>query len=309
MVENKRGSALISALFIMTLVAIAATAMSTRLQLDIYRTRLTIASNKLYLASQAVTFWAMSELNNKKNNFLVANQQGKVAEFPKRLKIIYPQFTISGKLYDLQSRFNLNNLANPHFFSAFLRLLAEQKINLNTREVIALSTRHWLSPYQPGGDSDHFMNFYLQQNPPYFASNQPFQSFSEFRLVHGVNSKIAEIMSNSLTVLPEITPLNINTASPQILSTLRRGLKISEIEQILQARGKKGISTLKKITPLLKKLAIRSEQITLSSQYFLSIATVRSEDFSLTNFAIFKRNKNKQGKISVKLIHESLHAL
>ena len=62
---RNRGSALISALFIMTLVAIAATAMSTRLQLDIYRTRLTISSDKLFLASQAVTFWAMHTLSNE----------------------------------------------------------------------------------------------------------------------------------------------------------------------------------------------------------------------------------------------------
>ena len=62
---NKRGSALLSALFIMTLVAICATAMSMRLQLDIYRTRLTLDSDKLYLASQAVTFWAMDILSEQ----------------------------------------------------------------------------------------------------------------------------------------------------------------------------------------------------------------------------------------------------
>jgi general secretion pathway protein K len=48
------GGALLTALFIMTLVAIVATAMSTRLQLDIYRTRLIVTYDKLYLASQAI---------------------------------------------------------------------------------------------------------------------------------------------------------------------------------------------------------------------------------------------------------------
>jgi general secretion pathway protein K len=71
--QSHRGSALISALFIMTLVAIAATAMSTRLQLDIYRTRLTLITDKLYLASQYVTFWAMSELTYSKKK--VAGQR------------------------------------------------------------------------------------------------------------------------------------------------------------------------------------------------------------------------------------------
>lgn len=61
-----KGSALLTALFIMTLVAIVATAMSTKVQLDIYRTRLILTHDKLYFASQAVTFWSMGQLADKK---------------------------------------------------------------------------------------------------------------------------------------------------------------------------------------------------------------------------------------------------
>ena len=46
--KKNKGGALLTALFIMTLVAIVATAMSTRLQLDIYRTDLIVSHNKLY---------------------------------------------------------------------------------------------------------------------------------------------------------------------------------------------------------------------------------------------------------------------
>ena len=59
--SGSKGSALISALFLMTLIAIVATAMSSRLQFDIYRTRLVIASDKLYLSSQYVMFWALDK--------------------------------------------------------------------------------------------------------------------------------------------------------------------------------------------------------------------------------------------------------
>ena len=58
-IKLMRGSALLTALFIMTLVAIVATAMSTKLQVDIYRTRLTLTHDKLYLASQGVAVWAL----------------------------------------------------------------------------------------------------------------------------------------------------------------------------------------------------------------------------------------------------------
>lgn len=78
MLSNKSkqtGSALISALFIMTMVAIAATAMSSRLQLDINRVRLGILSDKLYLASQAVSFWSLNQLSMKKTIQVVTAQE------------------------------------------------------------------------------------------------------------------------------------------------------------------------------------------------------------------------------------------
>lgn len=110
LLKKNRGSALLTALFIMTLVAIVATAMSTRLQLDIYRTRLIINHDKLYLASQAITFWALSELNNKNIKLTKLTEQGMVDEYPKNMDAIYPQVQLSGGIYDLQARFNLNNL-------------------------------------------------------------------------------------------------------------------------------------------------------------------------------------------------------
>jgi general secretion pathway protein K len=62
--KSMNGSALISALFIMTLIAIAATAMTLRLQLDIYRTRLLLTTNKQHYAAQFATFWAIDTLKN-----------------------------------------------------------------------------------------------------------------------------------------------------------------------------------------------------------------------------------------------------
>lgn len=111
-----KGSALLTALFIMTLVAIVATAMSMRLQQDIYRTRLVITQDKLYLASQAVTFWALNELLDKNNRFTKTNPLGMVAQYPKNMESIYNQVQLSGGLFDLQARFNLNNLVEKNLF-------------------------------------------------------------------------------------------------------------------------------------------------------------------------------------------------
>lgn len=112
LIKTIKGSALLTALFIMTLVAIVATAMSTKVQLDIYRTKLILTHDKIYLASQAVTFWALSELNNTKNKFAKADTQGIVSIFPHDMENIYSTVTLRGALYDLQAQYNVNNLEN-----------------------------------------------------------------------------------------------------------------------------------------------------------------------------------------------------
>ncbi len=124
---TSRGSALISALFIMTLVAIATTAISVRLQLDIYRTQLTISTDRLYLASQLISFWAMSELSNKEKTFVANLGRERVLIFPANLQNMVPGLSIKGNLYALQGRFNLNNLLDKKYNATFIKLL-QQKI-------------------------------------------------------------------------------------------------------------------------------------------------------------------------------------
>ncbi len=123
------GGALLTALFIMTLVAIVATAMTTSLQLDIYRTRLLLAQDKVSLASEAVMFWAFEELTKKNLNLLANNSEGLVAQFPKNLSTIYKDMNLSGSLYDLQSRYNLNNVADNAPPTVLLNMLRKNFLN------------------------------------------------------------------------------------------------------------------------------------------------------------------------------------
>lgn len=306
----EQGSALISALFIMTLVAIAATAMSTRLQLDIYRTRLAIASDKLYLASQAISFWAMGELASKENQFAISDKQGKVLEFPSKLQTIYPDAKIKGSLYDLQARFNLNNLSDKKHQIFFLKLLeniAKQLSPAQARE-LTIALQSWFTTYQPGHEASALFKYYLEQKPPYFPAQMPMKSLSEFRLVKDVDAKLFRSLQNYLTVLPETTAINLNTASIPILMSLGNGLTEGQASELIAARGEKGIFDLKEVGVLLQKLNIRSEQLTLTSEYFMSVATVTMEDLNLINYSIFKRGKDRYGKFKVSLIAESLNS-
>lgn len=310
--SRKTGSALISALFIMTLVAIAATAMSTRLQLDIYRTHLTLMSDKLYLASQAVTFWAMDALDSKHKQLTHQDKQGRVLIFPKKLKGIYPQVILKGALYDLQSRFNLNNLQEKKFYPVFYRLL-EQRLSKSShgaeRRALSNAIIYWISPYQPARGQDQMLSYYLKQSPPYFPSYQPIQSISELRLIQGVTQEIYQKLYPLLSALPEVVPININTAPDILLKTLGKGLSPTELEELHNAQGKDGITDLKDIAELIKKFDIPSNQITIESSYFLCEAEAKSEDLSLTTYAVLKVLKDKEGLVSTQLVSESFQTL
>jgi general secretion pathway protein K len=308
--KANKGSALLTALFIMTIAAIVATAMSMRAQLDIYRTKLLIDHDKLYLASQALTFWAQNELSIKENKFSKVDSHNRVAIYPSKMASIYSkEITINGGLYDLQSRFNLNNVSDKKSVILFVNLIEalypktsdQDKINF----IVAL--QDWLRPYDLDRGKDSFMSYYLSQDPPYYPSHQQMKSVSEFRLIKDVNASLDLSIRPYITALPEPTQININTASLPVLRSLGDGLSESQAKEIIDARKVDGIKNVQEIIPLLKKLNITNQQVALESQYFLSVASVKNSDSNLTVYTLFKRIHSKDGKVNVGVLRQSMN--
>lgn len=148
----------------------------------------------------------------------------------------------------------------------------------------------------------------MHQKPPHYPAQQLLQHLSEFRLIKDVNAQLYMTLANFLTVLPEVTPININTTSPEVLASLGNGLNPSQVNELIEARGDTGFQDTKRLGPILQKLNIRSEQVTIESQYFLSIAFVSNQELNLTVYTVLKRSKDKKGNITVSVIRESLNS-
>jgi general secretion pathway protein K len=308
MQQTNKGSALLTALFIMTLVAIVATAMSVRLQSDIYRTRLIVTYDKLYLASQALTFWAMSELDKKEVSFNKKSDKGFVAIYPKTMESLDKQIQVRGGLYDLQAQFNLNNVLEKKALSGFMNLLIATKTNTETSSKLGLILKNWLTPYDPSESDESVLAYYLKLNPPYYPSNVLMQSRSELRLLQDVSAEQYLALEPFITALPETkTLININTASKQVLMSLGNGLNEEKVNQIISARGSEGIKEFKQINDLMLKIDLPKDQITLESNYFLSQADVSYETFHLRVYTLLKRAKDKNNKISVSVVRVSFN--
>lgn len=307
--QPSRGAALLTALFIMTLVAIVATAMSTRVQVDIYRTRLIIMHDKLYLASQAVNFWALSKLKDTKKLFTKTNALGMVSQYPQKMQTIYPSVSLNGGLYDLQDRYNLNNLVNIKLILGFANFLGHTALQFPASEKMNLASaiNDWLSPFDLALGKDSYLSYYLKQKPPYYSSHQLMSSPSELRLIKDVDAPLYVTLQPYITALPELTPININTASRQALMSLSNTMNEEKVNKIITARGKNGVKHLEKIDELLTKLNIPKEQITLESTYFLTVAHASSENRNFTMFTLFKRTRDKKGKILVNILRESFN--
>lgn len=309
--ENNKGAALISALFIMTLTAIAATAMAVRLQIDIYRARLEQTSDRIFLGSELLCFWAIGQLMDPKNVFLNLNKQAQVLQFPLKYKNYYPALTITGGIYDLQGTFNLNNLSDAKEGEKLLKLLqnTSSKVSAGEAKAIVAATADWIQPYDADKGEDPWLSWYKSQKPPYNISHLPFQSISEFRLVKGVSAPIYNNLVNWISVLPGKTPVNLNTASKTVLKTLGDGLSDAEVSEILNGRGKNGYANLDQVKPILEKYNIRPESITLKSSYFLVTALVSADKIRRVTYFIFNRSFDKENRITVQLIANRVNSL
>lgn len=304
--QKIHGGALLTALFIMTLVAIVATAMSVRLQADIYRTRLITTHDKLYFASQAVTFWAMKELSIPKKQFTTTNAQGIVSLYPQKMQSIYPNVTVHGEIYDLQARFNINNLTNKKYILGFINFAGSiiPQISATEKKNLALAINNWISPYELEAGEDPYLSYYRHQKPPYYPGRQLMSSSSELRLVKDVSAHIYLALQPYITALPELTAININTAPQKVLMSLSNALDEKKANELIKARGKNGLKNLDKIKELLQELNIANDQITLESTYFLSVAHTSTDNLKFTVSTLLKKHRDKKGKISVHILSE-----
>jgi len=141
---------------------------------------------------------------------------------------------ISTKIYDLQAKVNINNLAQLSNWNQSQQLYADGSLKANVGNILmsmyaAVNPEElnnpiaalidWIDPNtQPiaGGAEDFY---YLGQSPSYRVANTWFSDLSEMNLVRGFDHQIVNQLKNWVTVIPISNALiNINTANPRVLA-------------------------------------------------------------------------------------------
>ncbi|MEC9407622.1 MAG: type II secretion system minor pseudopilin GspK [Pseudomonadota bacterium] len=271
----QRGVAVLTAIFVMALASIAAASLAYRQNIAFHRTEALKHSEQAWWVARGVADWATTLLEKDR-------EQGEVdhlGEFWATPVDYLPvdNGVVTGGMVDLQGRFNLNNLASadPLFAEIFKRLVLGLSLDSGQAtpdpEQLVAAIQDWIDPDVeprfPGGAED---GIYLSKSPAYRAANRPFASVSELRLVDGVSPALYSALEPLVTVLPEETPININTAPAALLLALSDTPSPGEISAFVENRAEQPAESLDPITnDALLGPAVDAQGLSVSSQYFL----------------------------------------
>ncbi|MCK5091131.1 MAG: type II secretion system minor pseudopilin GspK [Gammaproteobacteria bacterium] len=248
---GQKGVALITAMLVVALATVAAIAMTSRQQLDIRRTGNTLHADQASLYALGGELWAKDILrkdlkSDKNDNELIDTLDENWAKTLPPTPIEGGQ--ISGNIEDLQARFNLNNLykepsgdqdleenkpiidADLEYFKRLLRIL-------ELEEQLAQAIADWIDPdtnarFPDGSEDIEYLNMQI----PYRTGNTRMASPSELRLIKGVTREVYKKLVPFVSTLPEYTPINVNTASAEIIAALPDETDITLANNLIEER-------------------------------------------------------------------------
>lgn len=214
---GERGVALITVLILVAILTAVVSRISLSDEIWIRQTETGAALAQARQVSRAAQLWLGRLLVADDNDFDARTEAW--ARAPGQLPAAWGE--LRAEVEDLQGRFNLNNLvpggeeANPEAMVRFRRLLRILELNPG----IASAAADWIdADSRPRGSWGAEDGFYTARQPPYFAANRFFQEAAELRLVRGVDRSAWEALEPHVVALPELTGINVNTATPEVLA-------------------------------------------------------------------------------------------
>lgn len=236
--SRQRGVAIVTAMLLIALGTITMVAISSRQQLDMQRER----NEGIILQARAFGVsgerFAAALLYRDVQAGLRENSDSLDDDWAQTIPPIpIDTASIQGCIVDMQGRFNLNNVVNADgevvaFHAEQLRrLLGELNIDQSKADAIIDWVDEDVNPTLPDGAED---DYYTGLESAYRAANRPMVSVSELQLVKGFSSALPEESEDYELLLPHVsalpidagpTPVNVNTATPEVLASLSDEIK------------------------------------------------------------------------------------
>ncbi len=196
--------------------------------------------------------------------------------------------TLSGSISDAQARYNLTNLCvngtvNPAEVAAFGRLLDNAKLN----PALAQATADMMAAAQklPAANA---------ANSGSQPVSQPmnFTQIDDLLAVPGFSPEMFGKLKNFVIFLPRATPVNVNTASVEVLAARIGTLTISDATSLVANRNTASFRDLVDFMQRFhgKPFTVSDSDASVATHYFLVNGKVRMSRAGLDMQALIERN-------------------
>ena len=200
------------------------------------------------------------------------------------------------RIEDLAGRFNLNDLLrdqqpNTAAVEQFRRLLLRLQISAPYAERLV----DWLDPdQQPSGEFGAEDNAYLALDPPYRNAGRRLHDLSELRLLLDMREEDFRRLAPYVAALPPNVPLNVNTASAMVLSSLSDNLSLGAAESLVELRRVAPFrnSAAFLAQPAMAGTTLQGTALAVGSQFFQATSEVRLGDRRLALVSLLQREQD-----------------
>jgi general secretion pathway protein K len=289
--QRQRGVAVLTAMLIVTIGTIIAVNLMWQATLDIRRAESALAADQGLMFVQGAEAWAADIL--RQDQVDSPNSDNLSEQWAIALPALpVDGGTITGKLEDLQGRFNVNNLLQADGTENELaRKQFERLLNsLDADPALAGAVVDWLDPdtdmrFPSGGEDVAYSGI----DPPYRTANGTITTVSELMAVAGFDREIYTRVAPYVAALPIGTKLNVNTASDLVLASLSDDIDIATAGALVDERAGAEFPDIDATFEGLVEPEVLKE-IDGVSEHFLLTATVALGTNQLTMRSVLQRD-------------------
>jgi len=237
---NQKGFALLTVLLIVALVATMSSQLIYQQHLNISRSAHMLHQSQSLSVAWGLEGWVKQGLKLDAEDNQVDHLQEQWSQ--PLVSVPFEGGEISGQLYDLQGRLNLNNVqvADKVQREIWQKVVDRWAVQMGLETPLSEILTDWVDADEerlPGGaESDA----YLLMQPPYRAANQALVMIEELKSLQGFQQIAYEpwlLIKATATTLPSVTPINVNTVSKTVLMALTDTMNETVIDSWIQLRN------------------------------------------------------------------------
>ena len=230
--------------------------------------------------------WALPLKEAKLSTFLAQDQQLREGD---------PEVFLSGQITDAQSRINLTNWFEASDGKVSAKMNEPMQLALvrlfNVLDLPRAELERLAAAWRAAAQSARLSNPAMGQASQGTASGASLlpQQVSQLQWL-GLSADTVQRLSPYVTILPEVTPVNLNTASAEVIYATVPGLDLAAAQQFVQQRARAHFSNLTDASKALGGKTLEARWHTVGTRFFEVWGRLRMEDRTQEETALILRD-------------------